>query len=377
LTISPSTSGRRKAVCWALATTSVLAALIVVGSRNLVYFDAALVCYTFASLFATFGITYRYVVWLQRPPTALYMKRGRQLLLVPAQLGPNLLRLSRRLVADFVFNRFIWRRGAGRGLAHWLIMWGCLSALAITFPLVFGWVHFRHSLEGGVDVYHVHVFGFGADSFEMRSLLGFLVFHALVWSSLLVVAGVLLALRRRLREQGVAALQQFSEDFLPLLLLLAVSVTGLLLTASYTWMRGYAYDFLAILHAVVVIVTLLWLPFGKFFHVFVRPTHLAVGLYKDAGRQGEQARCRRCDQPFASRMHVEDLIAVERQLGHRYEAPGSAVEHYQWVCPACRRRLLALAQGALWVGQAFQPDSSIRQARKPDLPSAWPAPSTH
>ncbi len=342
------TTGRRKALAWGLVVTSLLAALIVLGSRNLVHFDAALVCYTFASLFAAFGITYRYVVWLQRPPTARYMRRGAQVLFRPSRLGGNLLRLGRRLVADFVFNRFIWRRGLGRGLAHWLLMWGCVSALAITFPLVFGWVHFRHVRDAGVDVYHVHVFGFATSAFEMRSLLGFLVFHGLVWSSLLVVAGVLLALRRRLREQGVAALQQFSEDFLPLLLLLAVSVTGLLLTVSYTWMRGYAYDFLALLHAVVVIFTLLWLPFGKFFHIFVRPLHLAVGAYRDAGREGEQALCRRCHRPFAARMHVEDLIAVERQLGHRYEAPGSAVEHYQWVCPACRRGLLALAHGALW-----------------------------
>ena len=57
-----------------------------------------------------------------------------------------------------------------------------------------------------------------------------------------------------------------------------------MLTASYTWMQGYAYDFLAILHAVTVIFTLLWLPFGKFFHVFQRPAQLGVEFYKDAGR---------------------------------------------------------------------------------------------
>ena len=86
---------------------------------------------------------------------------------------------------------------------------------------------------------------------------------------------MLLALRRRLRDHGAAALQQFGEDFLPLILLFAISVTGLMLTASYTWMKGYAYEFLAILHAVTVIFTLLWLPFGKFFHIFQRPAHSA------------------------------------------------------------------------------------------------------
>jgi hypothetical protein len=49
-----------------------LAALIVAGSRRLQHFDAALVGYTFAVLFATFAITYRYSMWLQRPPTRRY-----------------------------------------------------------------------------------------------------------------------------------------------------------------------------------------------------------------------------------------------------------------------------------------------------------------
>jgi hypothetical protein len=51
--------------------TALLGAAIVVGYRNLSRFDAALVAYTFASLFAAFGLTYRYAMWLQRPPTAL------------------------------------------------------------------------------------------------------------------------------------------------------------------------------------------------------------------------------------------------------------------------------------------------------------------
>src|SRR6185369_10589688 len=135
----------------------------------------------------------------------------------------------------------------------------------------------------------------------------------------LVIAGVMVAMRRRMRDHGAAALQQFGEDFLPLILLFAISVTGLMLTASSTWMRGYAYDFLAILHAVTVIVTLLWLPFGKFFHIFQRPAQLGVSFYKDIGERSEQARCKRCDRPYASSQLVRDLITVERELGFRYE----------------------------------------------------------
>ena len=104
----------------------------------------------------------------------------------------------------------------------------------------------------------------------------------------------MLAFRRRMIDHAAVAVQQFGEDILPLVLLFAISVTGLMLTASYTWMRGYAYDFLAILHAITVILTLLWLPFGKFFHIFQRPAQLGVSFYKDAAARGEQARCKRC-----------------------------------------------------------------------------------
>jgi hypothetical protein len=147
-------------------------------------------------------------------------------------------------------------------------------------------------------------------------------------------------------DHGAVAVQQFGQDILPLLLLFAISVTGLMLTASYTWMRGYAYDFLAILHAAAVIVTLLWLPFGKLFHVFQRPAQLGVGFYKDAGSAGPQALCRRCHQAFASLPMVRDLITVERELGFRYELPDGG--HYQEICPKCRRALFGLAQGGLW-----------------------------
>jgi hypothetical protein len=135
---------------------------------------------------------------------------------------------------------------------------------------------------------------------------------------------------------------------MPLVLLFAISITGLMLVVSYEWMHGYAYEFLAIVHAAVVIITLVWLPFGKFFHIFQRPAQLGVSFYKDAGARAEQAVCARCGQQFASQMHVDDLIEVERQLGYTYTMPDKAVDHFQRICPRCRRLLPALAQGRLW-----------------------------
>src|SRR5690606_2070767 len=239
---------RAKAAMWGLIIMGILAVLIVVGSRNLQHFDAALVGYTFATLFAAFGITYRYSMWLQRPPTKMYWRRGWQVFFLrPQFLLTNLKEFVRRVTVEFVANRFIWRRGKARWGAHWLIMWGCLIAVAITFPLVFGWIHFE-TLPEDISWYRAFVFGFPTFAFPADSIFAFMMFHGLVWSSFLVIGGVMLAMRRRMIDHGAAAVQQFSEDFLPLILLFAISVTGLMLTASYTWMMGYAFDFLAILH---------------------------------------------------------------------------------------------------------------------------------
>jgi hypothetical protein len=340
-----------RAGVWAGLFTAVLGALIVIGSRNLAHFDAALVGYTFATLFATLGITYRYAMWLRRPPTRMYWRRGWRAFLSPRRLPGNLLRFGKRAVVEVGLNRFIFKRDRMRGLTHALLMWGCLLAAAITFPLVFGWIHFE-TVPGRLDMYRAYLFGFAAGEFPVDSVPAFLVFHGLVWASFLVLAGVMLAFRRRMRDRGAEAMQQFGEDILPLVLLAAISITGLMLTVSYTWLRGYAYDFLAIFHAVTVIVTLLWLPFGKFFHIFQRPAQLGVAFYKDEGARGAQARCKRCDRPFASAQLVHDLIVVQRELGFRYEMTGGGATHYQEICPACRRALFGLAQGALWTEPA-------------------------
>ena len=121
-----------------------------------------------------------------------------------------------------------------------------------------------------------------------------------------------------------------------------------MLTASYTWMKGYAYDFLAILHAVTVIVTLLWLPFGKLFHVFQRPAQLGVELLQGRRRARASRRaCRRCGQPYrVAADGARSDRSSSASSGFATRLPGGG--HYQQVCPQCRRALFGLAQGALW-----------------------------
>jgi hypothetical protein len=169
------------------------------------------------------------------------------------------------------------------------------------------------------------------------------VLHLLDYAAVLVIVGIGLSLWRRMRDQGAQAVQSFAMDFLPLILLFAISVTGLALTASSLWFRGEFYGFLAILHAITVIGALLYLPFGKFFHIFQRPAQLGVKLYQQAGDASEGAHCARCGERFASRMHIDDLKRVLPQLGFDYSLEGP-VAHWQEFCPACKRRNLASAQ---------------------------------
>ena len=333
------------ATLYGLAAAAVVVVGIYLGSRGLRDFDTALVPYAGASVFSAFGLGYRYAIWLSRPPTRRYWRRGWQLFLSPRRLPRNLLRLTRLVWDNLVAQRFIERRSPIRWATHALISWGCVLAALVTFPLSFGWIRFE-TARGSQETYFAFVFGVHAFSFALSNPVSLLVFHVLDVSAVMVIVGVGLALHRRARDRAAIAVQQFANDFLPLLLLFAVSSTGLLLTVSTHFMRGFHYGFLAQLHAITVIFTLLYLPFGKFFHIFQRPAQLSLAFYREAGAEQPPARCLRCDAPFASQLHVDDLKAVEHELGVRYALPRA--RHYQDVCPPCRRKNLALVQGALW-----------------------------
>src|SRR6058998_23422 len=177
-------------------------------------------------------------------------------------------------------------------------------------------------------LYVSYVFGFPVASFKIRTVLSWTIFHGLDIAAVMVLIGIFLALWRRLRDQGAQAVQSFAMDFFPLILLTAISVTGLALTASTLWLRGNFYDFLSILHAITVVAGLLYLPFGKFFHIFQRPAQVGVKLYQQTGDAGAGAHCARCGRQFASQMHIDDLRKVLGQLGFDYgtEGPGG---HWQ------------------------------------------------
>lgn len=324
---------------WGALAVAVALALGALGSGGLRWFDAALAGYLLGTLFAIFGTVYRYCVWLRRPPTARLNRRGWEAF----RRGGvrNLARLLGLVPTNLVGQTFIRHRSTSRWIAHQLVFWGCVLAALVTFPLVFGWLHFE-SVGQDPARYRAFIAQFGTFTFDSGSIVGWLMFHALDIAAFLVLAGVFLFLGRRVRDPGALAVERAS-DFLALAGLFAVSVTGLMLTASALWMGGRFYTFLTTVHALTVIIGLMYLPFGKLFHIFQRPANLGVQFYQQAGAEGPQQRCSECGAAFASALQMGDLKDVLPQVGFDYALPGSG--HYQDICPPCRRRLVALAQG--------------------------------
>lgn len=333
------------ALFWGFVAAALLIVAMYLGSRGFRDFDPALVSYAGATVFAAFGLGYRYSMWLRRPPTRMYWFRGWRLFLSPSRLLRNVVLLVQLFFKNFFAQRFIEKRSHLRWMAHWFIAWGCLLAAAVTFPLSFGWVRFETAPDDP-RVYYAFASGIHVFSFNLDGPLAPLIFNVLDIAAVMVLLGVALAFWRRARDRGAMAVQHFANDMLPLLLLFAVSITGLFLTASTHYFRGLNYGFLSQLHAATVIMTLVYLPFGKFFHIFQRPAQLGVDFYKRAGAADPQAVCLRCQRPFSSELHVNDLKTVEAQLGIDYRL--SEGVHYQQVCPQCRRQNLALLQDMLW-----------------------------
>src|SRR3546814_343545 len=120
------------------------------------------------------------------------------------------------------------------------------------------------------------------------------MFHALDYTAVLVIAGCATFLWRRFRDRAVIAGQRFGYDMVPLLMLIVISVTGLLLTASASLFEGSYYDFLVVIHMAAVVLSLVFIPFGKFFHVLQRPASVGIQMYTEVNGRAERQACYRC-----------------------------------------------------------------------------------
>lgn len=312
-----------------------LALSVFLGSGRLTRFDSPLAAYTFATIFAAFAFVYRYLMWIQRPATWRYFRVSWKLFLTPKSLLRNSFKLAMLVLDNIVLQKFIGKRSHSRWIAHMGMAWGCLLAFAITFPLSWGWVQFGIAPNG--RNYQVEFMGLPQFIFDPNSPVGWLLFNGLNISAVLVLMGIGVAMHRRVFQPGAHAVQSIENDLIPLVLLFAVSITGLMITASYRLMGGAHFSFISLLHAFMVILLLLWMPFGKLFHVIQRPAQLGVAFYKEAGEAGAKAVCSRSGLPYQSQMHHDDLVEVMREVGVDFG------EH-QNLSPAEKRKLVAVNQ---------------------------------
>ncbi|HXF71057.1 MAG TPA: MFS transporter [Actinomycetota bacterium] len=307
-----------------------LVAAIYVGSGRLRTFDSALVGYAVAIVFLTFGVVYRYVMWVQSPPARRLLVRGWRSFLSWRNFARFPTLVPRALVESLTLQRFIAARGKGRWAAHQLVFWGVVLATLITFPLVFGWIYFQ-AVPGPRPRYVLHLWGFRTLTFDPLSFLGWVIFHGLDISAVLVLAGCGYFLWRRSRDREATTGQRLGYDFLPLLALVVISVTGLLLTFSSLVLGGRGYDFLALVHMASVVLTLVFIPFGKFFHVIQRPAQVGVEVFKrtSAERTGLVA-CRECGEPLEAEAFLTNLERTMQEVGLGFS---------EWArtCPRCKR----------------------------------------
>jgi hypothetical protein len=297
---------------------------IYAGSRGLMNFDVALVGYAISTILMVVGLVYRTVVWVRHPPARRTLQRTVASAGGDRRVGraPAILRAAG---GNLLLQSFIRRRGLGRWLAHQALFWGVVLAVAVTFPLTFGWVRF--GAGRGASDYVPHVLGLAVGSFDARSMVGWLTFHVLDVAAVLVLAGCGYFLFRRMGgKEGGRAGRAGSHTF-PLLVLVAICLTGLALTFSTEVLAGRFYRAIALAHMSVVGLGLVMVPFGKLFHPVQRPAGVGVELTRSAV---PPSACRSCGGPLAVAGPIEDLQASMADLDLGF---GSVAE----LCASCKR----------------------------------------
>jgi hypothetical protein len=349
-----------RSIIFGISAAIILTAFIAVGSRGFHWFDAALIGYAVAAIFSIAAITYKYSFWLARPPTWRYWKRSWQLFLSYEHFQRYTL-LIPRAIGELFTQQFIRQRSFYRWVTHQCIFWGVILSCMITFPLTFGWLRFTQTSIGW---YQIWFFGFQFFTFPTDTILAFLIVHALDFTALILLIGLVLAFHRRFHDLALITVQRFRFDIIPLALLMAIVVTGLALTADSTWLGGAYYWYISLTHESVVVLWLLSLPFGKFFHLIERPATVGIELYWHTGENTEMQRCARCGEAFAPVRFIQDLKKTLYSVNENYtlheglkqqqqvqtQPNGSsplekATSELWWqdLCPTCKRVMRAQA----------------------------------
>ena len=376
--------------------TGLLLFLIYIGTDALHHFDPALYGYAVATIVAVLGITIRLTAWLMRPATRTlaarlvrnlfrrverkpnvknpvpegvgrwfegrnhpggYVAAGKnQRNFTPATKGgdpgikpeaqeehaipgrPGPAVAAGTLVNNILLNRFIFRRSLWRGLQHFLLMWGIFGSFAITVPLVFGWLHFEAI---GETHYRVIFFELPLWTMPVHGLLAGLIYHGLSTFAVITLVGISMVIIRRLTDKDAKVDQRAEYDMFPLWLILAVTVTGLGLTVSHGWAGGWGYPSISVIHQITVVFLLLYLPFGKLFHIPMRGLSIGTEVYHEVEAHEGLLACARCAKTYATKAQIQDVIAVLKESGQTLLAADGKT-HLAEYCPECRRVIRGL-----------------------------------
>lgn len=295
-----------------------------IGTRMFTHIDLNLYGYMVGIIVFIGGFFYRFIAWGERPPTKIFIKKGMRLLFRKST--------PKTSVEHLASYRFIWNRGIYRWTQHLLIGWGCILACLVTFPLVFGWMYFTMPGNG---YYTIVAMGMDIMTVKADGILIWLSANALNISSLLVIAGVCMALYRRMKNMQARAEQKFIYDLLPLYLLLFISITGLALTFMNVFLGGFGQPIMSLIHEYSVIITLIYLPFSKLAHIPFRPLSVFARNYREHYTEQEPKQCVVCGDTYVSAEQASDVvdvlqvnnIAFKKQEGHLAE-----------MCLPCRRK---------------------------------------
>ncbi|MEW9671978.1 MFS transporter [Ammoniphilus sp. 3BR4] len=328
-----------KTSMYAFFVTLILFGTMVIATKNFTHIDMALLGYMISSFIFAIGITVRMSSWLIRPATRQMVARSIRNLKTSDRAGRNIRSIAKTAIDNIILQKFIFKRGIYRGIQHFLIAWGCLGSLAITFGLTFGWFHF--SLVDPLT-YQIIVMGVPTIKMAANGLFAELVYNGLNITAIMVMVGVIMAIVRRIKEKDVKVTQRAEYDLFPLYLLLAVTMTGLVLTVSYKFLGGWMHQYLTVVHQITVVIFLVYFPFGKLFHLPIRPLATAVPMnYQEVVKVDARA-CKKCGTNYSNDDQISDVKEIlAAQSFDLKMADGTYLADY---CQPCRRRIRVMKQ---------------------------------
>ncbi|WP_404331018.1 MFS transporter [Mesobacillus maritimus] len=328
-----------KTSMYSFFTILILFFLMWVSTAQFLHIDMALLGYMIGTAVFAIGLVIRMSFWIYRTATNQVTSRSIKNLLTKERMKRNVKSLTKTLIDNILLQKFIFKRGLYRGIQHIMISWGCIISFAFTFGLTFGW--FRFDLVDP-DTYQMVAFNIPLINMAADGWIAEIFYNMLNIGAVMVLIGVSMALYRRVRDYDVKVTQRFEFDLLPLYILLAVTVTGLVLTLSYKFLDGWMHPHISLVHQITVVIMLMYFPFGKLFHVPIRPLATAVPMSYQETLKVDTKSCKSCNQPYSNDDQIADVQAILKAQSFDLQlADGTYLSDY---CPSCRRRMRALKQ---------------------------------